>query len=45
MIEHFIMLFTDMQFMLYKEKLPFLTWHPSGLTRANMVIAKCVQKR
>jgi len=26
------MLSIDMQFMLDKEKLPFLTWHPSGLT-------------
>jgi len=27
-----IMLSSDMQFMLNEEKLPFLTWHPSGLT-------------
>jgi len=26
------MLYIDMQFMLDAEKLPFLTWHPSGLT-------------
>jgi len=26
------MLSIDMQFMLDEEKLPFLTWHPSGLT-------------
>jgi len=27
-----VMLSIDMQFMLDEEKLPFLTWHPSGLT-------------
>jgi len=32
MVEHLIMISIDMQFMLDKEKLPFLTWHPSGLT-------------
>jgi len=31
--------------MLDEEKLPFLTWHPSGLhdTTADMVITKCVR--
>ena len=31
-----------MQFMPEEEKLPFLTWHPSGLIPYT-VIAKCVQ--
>jgi len=40
------MLSIDMQFMFDEEKLPLLTWHPSGLTPwADMVIAKCVQNR
>jgi len=32
MVEHLVMLSTDMQFMLNQENLPFLIWHPSGFT-------------
>jgi len=47
MVEHFNNNYIDIQFMLYEEKLPFLTWRPSGLTpwQIIMVIAKCMRKQ
>jgi len=37
-----IMLSIDMRFMLDEEKLPFLTWHPSGLTPWQIWCDRCV---
>jgi len=41
------MLSSDMQFILDKDKLPFLTWRPGDLTPwvADIVIDKCVQNK